>query len=60
MRPQASVDDEEIEMHRAEFFERLKVPTVILETPSVSHTMAAALSLSLLNHTLFLKSQVPL
>ena len=47
-------------MCRAEFFERLKVPTVILETPSVSHTMAAALSLSLLNHTLFLKSQVPL
>ncbi|TBU48809.1 hypothetical protein BD309DRAFT_883840 [Dichomitus squalens] len=41
------------------FLETLKVPTVILETPSISHTMAAALSLSLLGHTLFLKSQVP-
>ncbi|KAI1792551.1 hypothetical protein LXA43DRAFT_887385 [Ganoderma leucocontextum] len=46
-------------MGHEEFFERLKVPTVILETPSISHAMAAALSLSLLGHTLFLKSQVP-
>ncbi len=45
---------------RTGFLARLKVPTVVLETPSVSHTMAAALSLSLLNHTLFLKNQVPL
>lgn len=42
------------------FLERLKVPTVILESPSISHTMAAGLSLSLLGHTLFLKNQVPL
>ncbi|KAI0352503.1 hypothetical protein OH77DRAFT_792601 [Trametes cingulata] len=41
------------------FMDRLNVPTVVLDTPSVSHTMAAALSLSLLGHTLFLKSQVP-
>ncbi|TFK88354.1 hypothetical protein K466DRAFT_575407 [Polyporus arcularius HHB13444] len=46
-------------LERTGFLAKLKVPTVVLETPSVSHTMAAALSLSLLNHTLFLKNQVP-
>ena len=56
----SSTAGEESGVEHAEFFERLKVPTVILETPSISHTMAAALSLSLLGHTLFLKSQVPL
>ena len=45
---------------RSGFLERLKIPTVVLETQTISHTMAAALSLSLLGHTLFLKSQVPL
>ncbi|KAI0717579.1 hypothetical protein C8T65DRAFT_112460 [Cerioporus squamosus] len=44
---------------QTEFLEKLKVPTVVLDTPCVSHTMAAALSLSLLGHTLFLKNQVP-
>ncbi|OJT10582.1 hypothetical protein TRAPUB_12881 [Trametes pubescens] len=41
------------------FLENLSVPTVILDAPVVTHTMAATLSLSLLGHTLFLKSQVP-
>ncbi|KAL7281911.1 hypothetical protein ACG7TL_003377 [Trametes sanguinea] len=41
------------------FLQELNVPTVVLDTPSISHTMAAGLSLSLLSHTLFLKSQVP-
>ncbi|KAH9887725.1 hypothetical protein C8Q73DRAFT_668726 [Cubamyces lactineus] len=41
------------------FLDRLSVPTVVLDTQTISHTMAAALSLSLLGHTLFLKSQVP-
>ncbi|KAH9936853.1 uncharacterized protein BXZ73DRAFT_45066 [Epithele typhae] len=41
------------------FFRDLKVPTVVLDTPTVPPTMAAALSLSLLGHTLFLKNQVP-
>ncbi|KAI0771705.1 hypothetical protein BD413DRAFT_671307 [Trametes elegans] len=44
---------------KSDFFNRLRVPTVLLDAPSVSHTMAAALSLSLLGHTLFLKNQVP-
>ena len=43
-----------------DFLDRLSVPTVVLDTPAISHTMAAALSLSLLGHTLFLKNQVPL
>ena len=42
------------------FLQRLTIPTVVLDTPTVSHTMAAALSLSLLGHTLYLKNQVPL
>ncbi|KAJ8474947.1 hypothetical protein ONZ51_g6895 [Trametes cubensis] len=42
-----------------DFLDRLSVPTVVLDTPAISHTMAAALSLSLLGHTLFLKNQVP-
>lgn len=42
------------------FLDHLSVPTVILDAPVVTHTMAATLSLSLLGHTLFLKSQVPL
>lgn len=42
------------------FLDSLSVPTVILDAPVVTHTMAATLSLSLLGHTLFLKSQVPL
>ncbi|CCM04750.1 uncharacterized protein FIBRA_06940 [Fibroporia radiculosa] len=37
----------------------LKIPSVILSTPAISHTMAAALALSLLGHVLFLKSQIP-
>ncbi|KAI0637547.1 hypothetical protein C8Q77DRAFT_1214626 [Trametes polyzona] len=41
------------------FLQGLRVPTVILDTASVTHTMAASLSLALLGHTLFLKSQVP-
>ncbi|KAI8984858.1 hypothetical protein BD414DRAFT_489454 [Trametes punicea] len=41
------------------FLTSLKVPTVVLDASSISHSMAAALSLSLLGHTLFLKSQVP-
>ncbi|EIW62228.1 uncharacterized protein TRAVEDRAFT_45061 [Trametes versicolor FP-101664 SS1] len=41
------------------FLDHLSVPTVILDAPVVTHTMAATLSLSLLGHTLFLKSQVP-
>ncbi|KAI0745212.1 hypothetical protein C8Q76DRAFT_702871, partial [Earliella scabrosa] len=39
--------------------ERLKVPTVVLETPSMSPAIAGALSLSLLGHTLFVKNQIP-
>ncbi|KAI0751797.1 hypothetical protein C8Q80DRAFT_1159371 [Daedaleopsis nitida] len=54
-----SLDKQVDEISGEEFLERLKVPTVILETPSISHTMAATLSLSLLSHTLFLKSQIP-
>ncbi|KAI0368442.1 hypothetical protein BV20DRAFT_969260 [Pilatotrama ljubarskyi] len=50
----------EHEQEGSAFMDRLNVPTVVLDTPSVSHTMAAALSLALLGHTLFLKSQVPL
>lgn len=44
----------------AEFLQRLSVPTVVLDAPLVTHNMAATLSLALLGHTLFLKSQVPL
>ena len=42
------------------FLARLSVPTVVLDTQTISHTMAAALSLTLLGHMLYLKSQVPL
>lgn len=38
----------------------LRIPTLLLDTQNVSHTMAAALASSLLGHTLFLKSQIPL
>ncbi|KAI0730005.1 hypothetical protein C8Q72DRAFT_274145 [Fomitopsis betulina] len=37
----------------------LRVPHVVLDTPAVTHTMAATLAMSLLGHVLFLKSQVP-
>ncbi|RPD55091.1 hypothetical protein L226DRAFT_493122 [Lentinus tigrinus ALCF2SS1-7] len=50
---------EQESLQQTGFLEKLKVPTVVLETPSISHRMAAALSLSLLAHTLFLKNQVP-
>ncbi|KAI9059044.1 hypothetical protein FKP32DRAFT_1635003 [Trametes sanguinea] len=51
--PSRKADEED------KFLQELNVPTVVLDTPSISHTMAAGLSLSLLGHTLFLKSQVP-
>ncbi|KAI0666134.1 hypothetical protein C8Q78DRAFT_475156 [Trametes maxima] len=54
-----SCGDRECVKSHTELFDRLNVPTVVLDAPSVSHTMAASLSLSLLGHTLFLKSQVP-
>ncbi|KAI0915555.1 hypothetical protein AcV5_003741 [Taiwanofungus camphoratus] len=38
---------------------RLKIPAVVLDTPTISHSMAATVALSLLGHILFLKSQVP-
>lgn len=37
-----------------------KLPYITLDTDVVSDTMAARLAMSLLGHTLFLKSQVPL
>ncbi|KAH9853294.1 hypothetical protein C2E23DRAFT_822570 [Lenzites betulinus] len=59
--PQVSKDSQEKDEEVAGdgFLDRIAVPTVVLDAPSVTHTMAARLSLSLLGHTLFLKSQVP-
>ncbi|KAI0052676.1 hypothetical protein FA95DRAFT_1586566 [Auriscalpium vulgare] len=39
--------------------QNLTVPSVILDTPTISEEMAASLAISLLGHVLFLKSQVP-
>ncbi|KAI0820724.1 hypothetical protein BC628DRAFT_1396068 [Trametes gibbosa] len=60
--PNHQVFKENGEVVKAEetgLLDHITVPTVILDAPSVTHTMAARLSLSLLGHTLFLKSQVP-
>ena len=53
-------EEENAEEEEKGFIQKLNVPTVVLDTPAVSHTMAAALALALLGHTLFLKNQVPL